>query len=269
MNGQTTISYRAQCVDLLEERIKQNITSQQIDLIEWIFKNVSIVEDSKILELCCGTGSQTIQFLSKVGENGQVVALDVSKEALLKLQNKTPAAWRDRLTLIESNIDDVNTALNRENLAKPYFDVIFSAYGLYYSKDPTVILNDILQWLKPDGRIVIVGPYGPNNEQLFSFLQKSFVKIPDFVKYTSSDFMCSAVIPWLSFKFSDISIHTVVNRVAWKDKTDVLVYWKNTTFYDNDKLTAVDRQLDGHFINNETFINEKWIMLIEAYNEKR
>jgi ubiquinone/menaquinone biosynthesis C-methylase UbiE len=268
MNEQATISCRAQCSELLEERIKQNLASQQIDLIEWICNNVSIAKDGKILELCCGTGSQTLPLLSKVGEKGHVIALDISKESLLKLHSKIPDGWSDRLTLIESNMDDVHKALDRENLAKPYFDMVFSAYGLYYSKNPSMILNDVFQWLKPGGSVVIVGPYGPNNEQLFSFLRQSFVKIPDFVKYTSSDFMCSVVIPWLSSKFSDILIHTIVNKVAWKDKADVLAYWENTTFYDNDKFSAIDRQLNEYFVHNETFINEKWIMLIEALNAR-
>ena len=39
----------------------------------------------------------------------------------------------------------------------------FCAYGLYYSDAPESLLGILRDRLKDDGRIVVVGPFGPNN----------------------------------------------------------------------------------------------------------
>ena len=61
-------------MELLEQRIAENRASQQIDLGEWIFDRLAIHPQDKILELCCGTGAQSIRFAERLGEEyGPVV----------------------------------------------------------------------------------------------------------------------------------------------------------------------------------------------------
>jgi len=82
---------RATQSELLEQRIAENACSQEIDLATWIFERAQVRPGDQVLELCCGTGGQTLPLLDRVGDNGHVVALDVSTTALQTLASKVPA----------------------------------------------------------------------------------------------------------------------------------------------------------------------------------
>jgi len=251
----------------LEKRIQSNTFSQKLDLNEWIFNNIKISQDFNILELCCGTGAQTRYLYNFVKSNGKLFALDISSEALNKIKKlKNNSDDGNNLIALESEIDYFDQKLIELNISPEYIDVIFCAYGLYYSKDIKTTLGKITKWLKRDGKIVIVGPYGANNNQFYQLLTDSGVVIPDYTYYTSSIFMNKIITPWASDNFESIRIKTLVNKISWRSSDEVISYWENTPNYDSSKLKSIKRSLDIHFNNNDTFENDKWIMLLEAKN---
>lgn len=260
---------QAQAAGALDRRIAQNVGAQRVDLVEWIFDRLSIEQGSKVLELCCGTGAQTQRLLDLVRAMGQVVAVDISHEALERLEAKVKGRKRMRLALVETDVDDLQSALLKEGLKPPYFDLCFCAYGLYYSKDVSNTLDTVFHWLKPQGRTVIVGPFGPNNGPLFDLLERGGVLIPTYVRYTSTDFMLAEVAPWAAKCFRTIRMDTLVNHVAWNSTSDVLEYWRNSTYYDPESLAMVERLLEKHFGSHTEFVNEKWIMMVEASNARK
>ena len=259
---------RATQAQLLEARIAENVAAQEVDLVKWIFERMAVTPGAEILELCCGTGAQTIRLLDLVGPTGCVVGVDISREALESLTSKADAAQSSRLTLLEANLDELTQALEKSHLQPPYFDLVFCAYGLYYATDSEKILEEAKRWLKSNGRIVIVGPFDRNNGPLFDLLAKSDVGIPAYVKFTSQEFLHEKVLRWAARNFQSVRINTVVNRIRWNSPEKVLNYWKNSTFYDVEKQSAVEIQLNGHFRNHPEFINEKWIMMVEMANAR-
>src|SRR5579864_9579252 len=76
---------RATEAELLEQRIVENASAQEIDLGAWIFERLRVEPGARILELCCGTGAQTMPLLERVGAKGDVIALDTSRAALITL----------------------------------------------------------------------------------------------------------------------------------------------------------------------------------------
>jgi ubiquinone/menaquinone biosynthesis C-methylase UbiE len=257
----------AQKSQLLEQRIIENSKSQQIDLNQWIFERLQIESGCRVLELCCGTGSQTMRLLEMVGSIGHVVALDAAKDAIEKLREKAGQEFGNRLSTVAVKMEDFPRALAELNLPLGSFDLMFCAYGLYYADDPIAILQDALSWLKPNGRIAIVGPYGSNNGPLFNLLGECGVEVPPFVLYTSRDFMESAVIPWAIGHFSKIVLNTMVNHVTWSNSESLITYWKNTTFYDDAKLTVLENKVKDYFGHDPFFVNEKWVMLVEMRHD--
>jgi ubiquinone/menaquinone biosynthesis C-methylase UbiE len=255
---------RAAAADCLSMRITENVAAQQVDLNNWIFTNVNVADGSKVLELCCGTGAQTAHLVDKVGETGKVVAVDISRKALDTIWEKTPFGLKSRLTLIEAGLDDLPAALQGAVGNIDGFDMVFCAYGLYYSKDAKNVMATAMKRLKPTGSMVIVGPFGPNNGALFSLLEQHKVKISEYVMHTSRDFMWTEVIPWATVNFPSIRIRTLVNPVHWHSAQNVISYWKNSTFFDADRLPQVQAGLEEHFRTQSVFTNEKWIMLLEA-----
>jgi len=254
---------RATEAELLEQRISENAASQEIDLATWIFERVQVRPGDQVLELCCGTGGQTLPLLDRVGNFGRVVALDISRKALDTLHAKAGAANREKLALIESSLDNFPSSLQRERWQPGSFDLVFCAYGLYYSADAQRTLEEARLWLKPDGRIVVVGPFGPNNHQLFDLVRGSGSTIAGPVIFSSECFMLQVVLPWGARNFASTSVHTVVNPVRWTTPERVLNYWQNTTFYDAEKRPAFEQLLTAHFAQHDAFVNEKWVMLVE------
>lgn len=254
---------RAVQSELLEQRITENTAAQQIDLATWIFERVSVRPDDDVLELCCGTGGQTLTLLDRVGEAGCVVALDISKAALETVRSKAGPEKSGRLVCLESSLEDFPSSLRRPELQTNHFDLIFCAYGLYYSSDPARTLQQAKAHLKTDGRIVIAGPFGPNNSQLFDLVRASGVELSAAVVDSSEKFMLQTVLPWGARNFESSSVHTMVNPVCWNTPERVLNYWKNTTFYDASKQGNFEKLLNSHFERQAEFVNEKWVMLVE------
>ncbi len=253
---------RATEAELLEQRIVENSASQEIDLASWIFERVRIQPGDQVLELCCGTGGQTLPLLERVGRSGRVVALDISRKALDALAAKATHA-KQRLTLVESSLDDLSSSLQTLGLQPGCFDLLFCAYGLYYSTDAQRTLAEARSWLKPDGRIVVVGPFGPNNQPLFDLVRASGAELAEPVTFSSERFMLQTVLPWGARNFASTAVHTMVNPVRWATPERAINYWQNTTFYDAEKRPAFEQLLRAHFARHGVFVNEKWVMLTE------
>jgi ubiquinone/menaquinone biosynthesis C-methylase UbiE len=254
---------RATEAELLEQRIAENAASQEIDLATWIFERIRVEPGDQVLELCCGTGGQTLLLLNRVENSGRVVALDISTKALDTIRSKAGAANQERLTLVESSLDNLSFALRQARCRPGSFDLMFCAYGLYYASDPEQILDQVRSWLTPQGRIVIVGPFGPNNQPLFDLVRASGATLAEAVTFSSERFMLHKVLSWGARNFASASVQTMMNPVRWTSAERVLNYWQNTTFYDDEKRPAFEQLLREHFARHSVFVNQKWVMLVE------
>jgi ubiquinone/menaquinone biosynthesis C-methylase UbiE len=258
---------RATQAQLLEQRIAENTSSEAIDLVDWIFARIRMKATDQVLELCCGTGSQTLRLLASSGEGGRVVALDISREALDTLAKKVGTKSRN-LMLVQAKLDELSEALTKSGFGPPSFDLIFCAYGLYYSNNPERTLEQARSWLHSGGRMVVIGPYGPNNKLLFDMLRASGVALPDPVIFSSEQFMLETVVPWGALNFESVNINTLVNHVRWSTPERVLNYWQNSTFYAAERRPAFEVLLNQHFAVHSKFINEKWVMMVEMANAR-
>lgn len=252
---------RATQAELLEQRIAENSAAQEIDLPTWIFERVQISPGDRVLELCCGTGGQTLPMLDRVGDSGRVVAVDISKAALDTLTLKA-GARQSRLTCVETSLESFSSTLEDRGVGSG-FDLVFCAYGLYYSTDVLRTLREAKSKLNSRGRIVVAGPFGPNNKQLFDLVRASGVTIAEPVVFSSEKFMLQTVVPWGAENFASVAVHTMVNPVRWAAPERVLNYWQNTTFYDAARRGEFERLLKAHFAEHAQFANQKWVMLVE------
>jgi len=257
------MSLRATCPELLDQRIAENVNAQEINLVEWIFERLEVQPEDHVLELCAGTGAQTLRFAELLGHSGKILALDISVDALNALSSKSTPSQRTKLELIRSDVGELSQALRHSPSAKTGFDLMFCAYGLYYSQDAERLLNEARNWLKPGGRIAIAGPFGLNNRQLFELVRASGAAIAEVVIDSSQRFMFKTVLPWAATNFESVSVHTVVNHVRWATAEKVLNYWQNSTFYDPEKRMAFQSLLNRHFAQHSEFVNEKWVMMVE------
>jgi ubiquinone/menaquinone biosynthesis C-methylase UbiE len=226
--------------------------NQAVDLNEWIFNKVRIDSDPKILELCCGTGAQT-EFLVNIMGNGSLDCVDINsgtiRENFSSVKNKT-------INYHVSSIDDINSYAPKE------VDLIFSAYGFYYSDNPINLHEELKKILSKKGKFILVGPVLGNNAQLYEIMAKIGVEISSDVLFSSEEFMLKMEEIFLN-SYNNVKFDRVLNRVNFSSANDLLKYWQNTTFYDADKeedfLSAVN-----DFYNDDIFIT-KSISYLEGY----
>lgn len=236
----------------LDERITMN-KSSATDLNAWIFSHLGLKPEDHVLELCAGTGYQSLRFLESL-KKGRLVATDIAKDSLKALEEH--AEDKGNLTTLCADMDDLEF--------EEKFHLIFCAYGLYYSKDPIALLEKMHGWLELHGRIVIVGPYCSNNDSLFSLLMSAGVTISEYVRYTSQTFMENTVLSWARDKGLDVCTHTLVNPVTWSNTEDVLRYWRHSVFYDARCEKKVRTLLDQHIATRGVFRNEKHVMFLKC-----
>ena len=112
----------------LEQRIFSQ-KKQTRNLNDWIFENLNIKNEENILELCCGTGAQTKYFVKNM-KSGSLVCVDINKESVEKAKSSIS---NKNVSFIVAEIDKTEKYVNKS------YDLIFSSYGFYYSKDPGLL----------------------------------------------------------------------------------------------------------------------------------
>ena len=103
--------------------LKKRIYSQKeqtIDLNDWVFEKLEISNNSKILELCCGTGAQT-KFLNKM------MKIIQKEEPNVDFENITED---EMIQLMEKISDNPKMIKAFERLFKPYFKKFNAEYDL-------------------------------------------------------------------------------------------------------------------------------------------
>jgi len=231
--------------DCLSGRLDSNAKYSTRDLNEWILSFVQPTKDQRVLDACCGTGKQLLEYLNLAGE---VHGLDASAQALDQTRSALKNA--DSVILHHGRLEDVSSVLSG---LTGYFDWITCSYGLYYSRDPLQTVRDLKLFLKPAGRLVVVGPARRNNESFYALVSQVST-IPDFVLWSSSVFMDRDLIPECRKLFGSVVIHNFENEIVYPNPEALITYWKSCgTYYKADALPQMRRLLEAHFSQHGEF----------------
>lgn len=113
-------------------------------------QNLTLHSDSKILDLCCGSG-QVTKFLVKLSQN--VTGLDASPLSLKRAKNNVPNA-----TYVEAFAENMPFADN-------CFDVVHTSAALHEMEPQQLrkIIQEVYRVLKPGGLFTLVDFHTPTN----------------------------------------------------------------------------------------------------------
>jgi SAM-dependent methyltransferase len=103
----------------------------------------------RVLDIGCGCGQTTVALAQRVGPEGAVVGLDISRP-MLKIARKRSlpdGACRPDFREADAQSDDLGAAA---------FDAAFSRFGVMFFSDPIVAFANVRSALKPNGRISFV-----------------------------------------------------------------------------------------------------------------
>ena len=107
------------------------------------------------VDLGSGRGTDVLRLAEKVGNNGFVYGVDISEGMLQKARNTT-----DRLGI--TNVEFINSSLERIALADNIADLVISNCTINHSSDKQAVWNEVFRILRKGGRFVVSDIYSVN-----------------------------------------------------------------------------------------------------------
>jgi ubiquinone/menaquinone biosynthesis C-methylase UbiE len=101
---------------------------------------------SRVLDLACGAGSQTLRAARQVGPQGHVVASDISDTMLHYLRENARAAGLANVTTMTTAAEDLDVAARS-------FDAVICRLGLMLFAEPARALMAVRRALRPGGKV--------------------------------------------------------------------------------------------------------------------
>jgi SAM-dependent methyltransferase len=122
------------------------------------------IAGQSVLEIGCGTGAMTLPIATAVGEDGRVVAVDISEPMLGAARQRVGERGLGNVTLLlgDAQVFDFEPAA---------FDLATSRMGVMFFADPAAAFRNIGGALKPGGPLVFAcwAPLAENRHWLISY----------------------------------------------------------------------------------------------------
>ncbi len=133
-----------------------------------------IKEGDYVLDFGCGLGFNTIPAAQKVGKNGRVYGLDLSKLALKEVSKKSMKSEVNNIELINSGCET--------SLDDNFIDIVYLHNTLPIVKNKEKVLRELTRVLKAGGKLSyttgrgakVYGNENFSNEKLKEYLNKDF-----------------------------------------------------------------------------------------------
>ena len=130
-----------------------------------------IKKGDSVLDLACGTGLVTKKLIRKVGDKGQVFAIDSSESAIKIAKRWVANAKNTHFVRGDAETIQFNTK----------FDVITCQFALFFFPNEQKVLKNMKKFLKKNG-IIALSIHGKNNVPYFDSILNPIKKfIPDYL----------------------------------------------------------------------------------------
>ena len=239
----------------LETRAAGNQAFSSSNFNSWVNSLFEQYSMNNVLDICCGTGNQLVIYAEKSVRS--ITGLDISTQSIEKAKQRL-IDYEGELNLVSTSMEEYLSGCKKNSK-----DFISSFYGLYYSQNIEKTCQQAHNILQNNGRLLVCGPYGNNNESLFSLLEKYYT-LPEFVTYSSATFMQETLSPILSNLGMSIEEKHFVNTISYPSTDDVLNYLSSSTFFQDKFYNEIKNDLDKHFENYLSFDVEKHVMALIA-----
>lgn len=130
-----------------------------------VMKRMRVSKGAKALDVCSGTGDWSISLAEAVGESGEVIGLDFSKNMLSVAEEKKIEMDLKQLEFIHGNAMELP-------FEDQVFDYVTIGFGLRNVPDYETVLKEMHRVTKPGGKVVCLEtsqPTLPVFKQLYYF----------------------------------------------------------------------------------------------------
>ncbi len=115
-----------------------------------MFEMAALKPGEQVFELACGSGFATLQAADLVGEQGQVLATDISAQMISILQARIATLGFGHVSASRVGAEE------DEICAAQSFDVALCSLGLMFFPEPELGLRNMWDAVKPGGRAIAV-----------------------------------------------------------------------------------------------------------------
>ena len=139
------------------------------DATQLMLDAAQIKPGSRVLDIAAGAGDQTLDIARRVGENGYVLATDISTRILELAQHNADA---EGFSHVKTRVADAQALeLNGAN-----FDAAVCRLGLMFCADPLAALEGAGKALKPGGHFSALVFSGPQNNACLTIMMRTAIK---------------------------------------------------------------------------------------------
>jgi SAM-dependent methyltransferase len=129
-----------------------------------LLSRLGITGGDNVLEIGCGTGALTVPLAAAVGDQGRVIAVDISEPMLGVARQRVEERGLHNVKLLlgDAQVFEFEPAA---------FDLGTSRMGVMFFANPTAAFRNIAGALKPGGRLIFAcwGPLSENRHWLISY----------------------------------------------------------------------------------------------------
>lgn len=159
------INYQETTKDLLKRiDIHEKYGARNID--QWTTEVLQPKPGMKILDVGCGAGKQCFLYSDFTKKQALITGGDFSSDLLEKAQARN----KERNDNITFQFLDFNKAFK---FLDNTFDLVSSAFAIYYASDLRFTFNEARRVLKPGGRLFVTGPLPENKRMFYEIIEEA------------------------------------------------------------------------------------------------
>jgi ubiquinone/menaquinone biosynthesis C-methylase UbiE len=223
------INYQETSKDLLTRiNIHEKYGARDID--RWTTETLQAKPGMKILDVGCGAGKQCFLYSDFTDRKAEIVGGDVSNELL----EKARARNAERGDHVEFQYLDFN---KRFEFTDETFDIVSSAFAIYYANHMDFTFGEAHRVLKPGGRVFVTGPL-PENKQMFYDIIREATSKPIPPMPGSSRFK-SEIYQAIETRFARTQLLTFENPITFPSVAPFIEYVRASLSEDRKLWTSM------------------------------
>ncbi len=223
------INYQETSKDLLTRiDIHEKYGSANIDV--WTNELLQPRAGMDILDVGCGAGKLCFLFDDYTKGQAKIIGGDFSEELLAKAREKNAA----RGSKVEFQFLDFNQPFA---FAEGAFDLVTSAFAIYYASNLDFTFGEAHRVLRPGGRLFVSGPL-PENKQMFYEIIKEATNAPIPPMPGSSRFR-GDIFNTIDRIFAKTKLHKFENHLTFPEVAPFIEYVRASLSEDRKLWTSM------------------------------
>jgi ubiquinone/menaquinone biosynthesis C-methylase UbiE len=223
------INYQETSKDLMTRiGVHEKYGARNID--QWTIEALKPQPGMKILDVGCGAGKQCFLYSDTTQRKAEIIGGDFSNELLEMAHAKNS----ERGENIKFMFLDFN---KRFEFGDNTFDLVSSAFAIYYASNLDFTFGEAQRVIKPGGRLFVTGPL-PENKQMFYDIIKEATHKPIPPMPGSSRFK-GEIYKTIEGKFAKTELLTFENPITFPSVEPFMDYTKASLSEDRKLWTSM------------------------------